>query len=687
MSASKKSTETDFKPRKDFKERRKMQQNNSNVFIDAFDRISVLWKTNKKKLFHQAIVSFFIAFAIVIAIIWWLQDPLFRGKTIYLSKVVRAYTSLGFLFHLGIWALIMWILIKFQLMSKKDYHTDKERNINIADNSPDRLLQTEDDLAPYYDIGTINEVKNNLFGCIDGKYKGTSSLEIEAGKTLVGMHYEMMDENMNLICFGISGSGKSRKKAVLDAFQIIERGESFVCTDTKGALVKILYNTCKEHGYNVKIINHKPDELIYSDGVDIFSLIGDYEKIKKIKDTYEREQAINVAHSLCDDIAQCILRNLSDEVTSRHADFWQKEGESYICFWVNYVFFNEAIPKEEKNFGTIHKYLENYKVRHSSDKGERPDDGTFIGYVDDLATEIKANPILNKTCSYYFSTFLAGTDTIKDSVHGGLKIDLKVFTDELLCKITSKDEIDLSLPAKEKCAYFFVIDTISKKNTFITATMFTLLYKRLYSYIEKKDELKADVPVWIIYDEFLNIGVVPDIVSYMQTAREYLIRHEMFVQTLSDFSKRYDEKDMESILSNCAYWMLIKTEEDSLLERWSKKSGVMNEVQLQERKNVNRLNFLKDLQADITESTTKVERAVLLESEIRKLKGYEMLVVKSGVDVAKVHTWDYTNHPLAKNIVKYKTTDHLPLWKMDEIMEIQQREQRAKQLWEKKTAT
>lgn len=661
-----------------------MHDNSSNVFRDAIDKLTVFWKTNRQGLIKQTIVAFFIAFGLTFGLIWWLQDPFFRGKEIYLSKVAHMYFSAGFIIHIILFLGLAYGFLMIRRATKKDYHTDKDRNINIADNSPDKLLQTADDLAPYYDIGAIEEIENNIFGCVDGLYKGMSSLELEAGKILIAMHIEMTDENMNLICFGLSGAGKSRKKVINDLLQIIKRGESFICTDTKGALVQILYWICKNNDYEVKIINHKPDELIYSDGVDIFSMIGDYEKIKEIKDTYEREQAINVAKSNCDDIAECILKNLSEEVETRHADFWQKEGKAYICFWVNFVFFNEAIPKEEKNFGTIHKYLKNYKVRHAMDKNEKPDDGTFIGYIDDLATEIKANPILDKTCAYYFSIFLAGTDTIRDSVHGGLQVDLKVFADELLCKITSKDEIDLSLPAKRKCAYFFVIDTISEKNKFITSTMFTLLYKKLYSYIEKQESQQADVPVWIVYDEFLNIGVIPNIVKYLQTARSYLIRHELFVQTLSDFSKCYDEKDMESILSNCAYWLLVKTEEQELLERFSKKSGVMNEVQIQERKGVNRLNLLKDMQTQIQESTTYVERAVLLESEIRKLKPYEMLLVKSGVDVAKIHTWDYSNHPLAKNLKKYNTIDHMPLWKMDEILEIQKKEKRAQDLWNSK---
>lgn len=666
----------------------------SNVFTDAYEKIVVFWRDNKKGLIKQTVISFIVTFVLVVLLLFWLQDPLFQGRDIYISNIVKAYVEYGFFLNIIIFVMVAYGLIQIRRAVKKDYKKDKERKINIADNSTDKLLRTKEELSDPFDIGTIEEIDEPIFGCVDGEYKGDTSIELKAGTQLVALHHDFIDENMNLICFGLAGAGKSRKKVLNDILQCIKRGDSFVCTDTKGDLLAKVYNLCMEKGYEVKIINHKPDELIYSDAIDIFSTIGSYSEILKIEDPDERQQAIDIARESCDDIAECILFNLTSDVKTKHEDFWGKEGRAFIKFWVNYVFFNEEIAPEDKNFGWILNYLETHTVKHSSsfksqdlkEVGEEGDHGLIVGYVDELETKISTTPILKKTCAFNFSTFIGGTDTIKDSVYSGLKIDLGVFDSDLLKSITSKNEIDLSLPPKKKCAYFFVIDTVSDKNKFITSTVFTLLYKKMYSYIDKTPNRQADVPVWIIYDEFLNIGVVPKIVKFMQTARSLLIRHEMFVQTMSDFEETYELTTMNSILSNCGYWMLIKTEEQELLELWSKKSGVMTEVKIQERKAVQRLNLLKDLKNDIQESTQEVERAVMLESEIRKLKGYEVLVLKSGKDLAKIHTWDFTNHPLMKNVKPYQSTMHMPLWRMDKILANQSRNSKEADFWNNKNS-
>lgn len=80
---------------------------------------------------------------------------------------------------------------------------------------------------------------------------------------------------------------------------------------------------------------------------------------------------------------------------------------------------------------------------------------------------------------------------------------------KLVQQITGHDEIDLSLPGREKCAYFCI--TSDQDSTFdMLATLFTsFLSIKLVRYADRTKERRLPVPVQFILDEFPNLGVVP----------------------------------------------------------------------------------------------------------------------------------------------------------------------------------
>lgn len=656
----------------------------SNVFRDALDKIQVFWKTDKKGLIRQTIVAFFVSFAVIFAIIWWLQDPFLSGKTIYISKVSHMYFSFGYVFHLILWFMLSFGLLNLRRATKKDYRLDKERNINIADNSPNKLLTSSDDLENEFDIGTIDEVKNNILGCIDGEYIGNTPREKKAGEQLVTFSISEKDDNLNQLYIGMSGAGKTTKEAYTHMAQIFERRESLICTDVKGDLATMGYNLAKKvFGYrNVKVMDLRVSSIICCDAIDFFGAIGRYSKIKEIKQEAERKQSIMNASNMCDAMADSILNNLSDDVETKGKDFWKKEGMNYIRFWVKYIFFNEAIPESEKNFKKLRYLLYHYRPKHGKD-GDSPE-APYIGYIDDLANEIVSNPILNETCFTNYVTFIGGKEDVRDSVHAGLQVDFSAFTD-LACEVTSHDEVDLSLPAKEPCAYFLIMDALTAKNKFLSATLFSLMYQSMIDYVASKEIHEADVIVNFILDEFLNIGVIPNFVNIIQVVRSYLFRHEIYVQTLSDFEKTYGKYDKVSIMSNCDYWIFLASNEKEVLTEFSEKSGILNEVKLSERKTVNRLNLLKDLKTELAETKEESERAVLLESEASHLKKYEMLVYKRGADMALLHTWYYRNHPAYKTLDRYNPAWHIPEWRMNMMLQGKEKELKEKAFWNSDT--
>lgn len=653
-------------------------ENKNNIFVEVYDKVKLFYQENKRSLFRQlrtvAVLSFIVT-------LWFEQqlENLSGNTTVVLSRLFKMYLNGWLLLHIVIFVLVNTLLIYFRRLTKKDYHYDKDRNLQIsdrADKGSNRLLQSKEEVETVYAVEEIENTDAPILGGLGGKYDGNSTIALKPCTDLVFQRIKHPDENLNMITIGRAGSSKTRSEVNPRIYQCVRRGESFICTDTKGNAVKEHYYLCVDHGYTVKIVNFKDDELIYSDGVDIFSCIGDYEKIKEITDPFEREQAINVAMINCDLVAKVVHDNLSEKVPNREADFWEKEGLNFIKFWVAYVFFNEAIDK--KSFGYIYEQLTRLKVKPTSPASQKQEDS----YIEDMIEEIKGSEILEKTCLEPFNTFCAGQEVIRASVHAGLAITLQVFKNDLITRITSEDEVDLSLPAKQKCAYFFVMSDVSQTNRFLIATIFTLMYQRLISYCDSKQNQMADIPVTVFFDEFTNVGVIPMMSIYLSTLRSRCIRHELYVQTMALFKKTYSEEDIEAIMSNCAYHVILATEEPEVTKRYSERSGYMTIRQVSERHTLSKL-MLFQLHPEVVATEDVQQREVLLASEIATLKDYELLVVKSGNEIAKIHTWDYSNHPFYKKYKDkpYHTTYHVPLWKMREIQRMQKEQEREKKAY------
>ena len=65
---------------------------------------------------------------------------------------------------------------------------------------------------------------------------------------------------------------------------------------------------------------------------------------------------------------------------------------------------------------------------------------------------------------YPYSIFRRAQESVRNDVVSGLGIRLQVFQNELIRQITGHNEIDLTLPGKEKCAYFCI--TSDQDSTF-----------------------------------------------------------------------------------------------------------------------------------------------------------------------------------------------------------------------------
>ena len=103
-----------------------------------------------------------------------------------------------------------------------------------------------------------------------------------------------------------------------------------------------------------------------------------------------------------------------------------------------------------------------------------------------------------------YSLFAQASETVKSGIIIGLGTRLQVLQNEAVQRITSQSDIDLTAPAKHKCAYYIVLSDQDSSMAFLSSLFFSFLFIKLTRYADSRPSGACDVPVNLILDEFNN---------------------------------------------------------------------------------------------------------------------------------------------------------------------------------------
>ena len=295
--------------------------------------------------------------------------------------------------------------------------------------------------------------------------------------------------NRNIAVCGSQGSMKSRAFARVMALQCVRRGESMYITDPKSELYEDLCAYLKEEGYTVKQLNLI--QLIHSDAWNCLAEIDNGE--------------------LIDVFCDVVIRNTTDKFDHFY-DNVEMDLLKALCLYVY-----EEYPEDKKTFPEAYKLLLNKSVEALDSIFERlstnhPAKGPYQLFS--KAEKVKGNAVL------------------------GLGTRLQILQNKLVQQITSHTDIDLTLPAREKCAYFCI--TSDQDSTYdMLATLFTsFLSIKLVRFADRTEARKLPIPMNFILDEFPNIGVVPDFKKKLATARSRGIGMSILYQNIPQLKNR-----------------------------------------------------------------------------------------------------------------------------------------------------
>jgi len=418
--------------------------------------------------------------------------------------------------------------------------------------------------------------------------------------------------NRNIAVCGSQGSMKSRAFARVMALQCVRRGESMYITDPKSELYEDLCAYLKSEGYTVKQLNLI--QLTHSDAWNCLAEIDEGE--------------------LIDVFCDVVIRNTTDKFDHFY-DNVEMDLLKALCLYVY-----EEYPAQQKTFPEAYKLLLNKSVEALDSiferlPGNHPAKGPYQLFS--KAEKVKGNAVL------------------------GLGTRLQILQNKLVQQITSHTDIDLTLPGREKCAYFCI--TSDQDSTYdMLATLFTsFLSIKLVRFADRTEARKLPIPMNFILDEFPNIGVVPDFKKKLATARSRAIGMSILYQNIPQLQNRYPDNQWEEILGGCDFSIFLGCNDMTTASYFSDRTGEITVAVSSIRKNYYTIRAT-DYVPEYTESSSVGKRQLLLPDEVLRYPLDQGLLIIRGQKVLRFRKMDYTEHADAAKLRMEKVESHIPDW-------------------------
>ena len=434
--------------------------------------------------------------------------------------------------------------------------------------------------------------------------------------------------NRHIAVFGASGTMKSRAIIRNALFQAVKRKESVILTDPKGELYADTAELFRKNGYEVKVFN-----LVTPEHGDSWNCMSDLNG-----DTL---------------LAQVLTNVIIGNTTSGKGDhFWDNGEGNLLKALILYIDQDHTRSPGEKNLPAVYQML----TRHT----ERQ-----------LTAMFEKLP-MDHPARAPFNLFAQSSDTVKSGIILGLGTRLQVLQNEAVRRITSRSDIDLTVPAKRKCAYYIILSDSESSMGFLSSLFFSFLLIKLPRYADSRPDGKCDIPVNLILDEFNNVGRLggaadgSDFARSLSTVRSRDIKIMIAVQSLGQLQNRYPNNLWSEIIGNVDIQLMLGCSDDVTAEQFSARSGDMS-VQVNSTMTVRQTIAVAQVIPQYRHTEGQGRRRLLTPDEVLRLPNEEMLCVIRGRNMLKLRKLDFTRHPMArqierKSIMEYKPKTEMPVF-------------------------
>lgn len=447
-------------------------------------------------------------------------------------------------------------------------------------------------------------------GVILGEYKGNTVCMPKDTKL-----------NRHIAIFGASGTMKSRAVIRNALFQAIKRGESVIITDSKADLYADTAELYRKNGYEVKVFN-----LINPEHGDSWNCMSDLNG-----DTLMVQVLTNV-----------IIGNTS---SGKGDHFWDNGEANLLRALILYVDQDRTRSADMKHLPAVYQMLTQNSERQ-------------------LSALFEKLPLDHPARAPY-NLFAQASDTVRSGIILGLGTRLQVMQDKAVQNITSRSDIDLTAPAKKKCAYYIILSDQDATMAFLSSLFFSCMFIKLTRYADSTKSGSCDVPVNLILDEFNNIGRIggaadgSDFCRALSTIRARNIRVMLAVQSLGQLQNRYPQNLWSEIVGNCDIQLMLGCTDDVSAEYFSARSGDMS-IEVNSTMTVRRTIAVAQVIPQYRHTEGQGRRRLLTPDEVLRLPNEELLCIIRGHNVLKLKKLDYTKHPMSSQIIRSSIMDYCP---------------------------
>jgi type IV secretion system protein VirD4 len=527
---------------------------------------------------------------------------------------------------------------------------------------------TEEDLEDILEFKPIEETHGIILGqTYDGKVVSipTSEEFEEKAKRKNWSRDDMTNNtrNRNILAIGSPGTMKTRALIMNQVFQAIVHGDSIMITDPKGEIYEKTYNRLKENGYDVRMFN-----LIKQDHSDSWNPINEL----KVED-YDTFNPIEILRNSSDKTQRKVISSVYAKIfASTIVNNADENGEKYWSDNAMNVLKSCLMLKDMDSLGKIYDFISRSTIEQLALK---------FSDADDESVARRAFDIFNQS-----------SETVKGQIINGLGIMIDVFQDERIRNMTGSSEIDMTKPAKEKCAYFVITSDQHRTFDYLAVLFWTMAFIKLIEYIDENRDEKGDpttLPIHMLLDEFPNIGEIPDFNRKLSVVRSRLIYTTIIIQNLPQLMNRYPNGMHEEIFSDCDFTVFLGCNDYTTAEYISKLTGIASIEVTTQNSTYARNVMVLNQDPNFKEVKSIGQRTVMNADEVKSIKNTDLLIFIRGTkSVYQCKKFDYSKHPFAKDLKIAKIKDYVPEWKQqlidDAKEQIRRNEERLKKEAEEK---
>lgn len=433
--------------------------------------------------------------------------------------------------------------------------------------------------------------------------------------------------------YGTTGSGKTRGFVKPFILQTARRKESMVLVDPKGEIYESMSAFLKEQGYEVRMFN-----LLDMANSDAWNCLSEIEKDK----------------DLVQSIAEVIIKNTSN--ANERQDFWEKAELNLLMALMHYVASqtvpgtNDLLPIQQRSLGAIYRMLSNESFA-------------------DLEKRFQELPRDHPALPPY-GIFKLANRQIWGNIAIGLGNRLSVFQNPLVDKITSYNEIDLTLPGKKPCAYFCCISAQDSSLEFLSSLFFSQLFTRLMDYGRRHgDHGRLPVTVNVCLEEFCNIGKLMDFKRVLNVCRGSAIFCQIIVQSIPQLQDRYPKTEWEELIGCTDIQICLGCNDVDTATYISKKCGMVTiKVENNQMPLMPLFSPVYTSTRPYSQTKSSTQRPLMYPDEIMRMDNQECLVLLRGQKPLRLYKIIPDEHPSFGRLRDVRVSDYIPHWRQEEEM-------------------